>query len=488
MTRIVFWIFVLFLGGESGVCLRGYGQPPIAYYTFNNNARDESGNHNDGIVHGLIRAVMDRFGNPCGAYQFDGISGYIEVPSSATLERPAGAVTITAWYRFNSSRNNYWLTVLCKGIGTEERDDNPQYRLQIQQNLVAGNAACIGGPSNGSGTVSLKTGCTPCDTGFRNHAFAPFEWDFCAMVYDGQNMSVYINSGKVFEMPYTKPLAKNNSSLYIGLDEPGMTEHFDGTLDDVYIFDRALTPGEINLLYTKQRATSWDKEEYTISVPENKTVVLPSDGSTARVTFEKPVVGTSACGQVKLEQIAGPASGSVLGEGRYLLLWRASSETGYVQNAGYYLTVKPGVKKIRPVAPTPTPAPAPRVDTGGKTPYLPADLNKREAIVQKTIEVNSDSLVIELYDNGVYDGDTVSLFLNGRSIISKQEVTIKGQTFSFAIDTSRDNDLLMYAENLGSIPPNTALIVIKDGTEEFKVNLSSTLNENAVIRIRKRKK
>ena len=65
----------------------------VAYYPFNGNANDESGNGNDGIVHGAA-LISDRFDNPNSAFNFDGINDYIELPLSL-LDGEEG--TIICW-------------------------------------------------------------------------------------------------------------------------------------------------------------------------------------------------------------------------------------------------------------------------------------------------------------------------------------------------------------------------------------------------------
>jgi hypothetical protein len=496
-----------------------FGQGPVAHYTFDNSPADVSGNHNDGVIHGTVKAVMDRFGNPCGAYQFDGLSGYIEVPSSPSLERPAGALTITTWYRFPSKRPNYWLTAICKGNTADERDDNPQYRLQIQQNFVSGNAACVAGTQQGSSTLSMKTGCTPCDQQYQDHLLQPFEWSFCAMVYDGQQLKVYLNDKKVFEMPYNKPLIKNKEPLYIGYDEPGLTEYFDGALDDLYIYDRALTDQEVAGLFAEQRAASWDKREFEVSAPRNKVVQIPSGNIEVSVSYDKPTLSYQSCGQVTMEQIAGPPSGALLKEGKYLVVYKVASTTGYTENKGFYLFVRKQpdvpvstpapppktIASVPPPAPKPVPAmaqqPIPAVvqpppapvrksytPQGSPKTYLPADLKTRESIDVKVVEVVADTLKVMLYDDGDFDGDTVSLFLNGRNILAHQLVTPTGTPFYFTIDSTKDNELLFYAENLGKIPPNTALLIFEDDGIRYSIRVSTTMKQNGIIRIRKKKK
>jgi len=111
--------------------------------------------------------------------------------------------------------------------------------------------------------------------------------------------------------------------------------------------------------------------------------------------------------------------------------------------------------------------------------------NARKYNYIKDITVTSDSLRISLFDNGYVDGDTVSIFYNKVPIIRKQGLSAEGQNFYLVLDKSvKEHELSMFAENLGKIPPNTALMIINDGVNRYEVFLSSTLTTNGIVRIR----
>jgi hypothetical protein len=117
-----------------------------------------------------------------------------------------------------------------------------------------------------------------------------------------------------------------------------------------------------------------------------------------------------------------------------------------------------------------------------------ADVTSREVEVIQTVVFKSDSLVISLYDNGEIDGDTVSVVLNGKIIIAKQGLTAKPVTI--AVQTSGLGDsvqLVMYAENLGRIPPNSGLLILQDGIERYRIRFTGDLQTNSAI-ILKRKR
>ena len=118
---------------------------------------------------------------------------------------------------------------------------------------------------------------------------------------------------------------------------------------------------------------------------------------------------------------------------------------------------------------------------------LVAQFTRRKILYTKDLEIGSDSIRISLYDNGEIDGDTVTVFLNGKPVIVHQELTARAVNMYLTLDNSKDvNEVSLFAENLGKIPPNTALMVVTDGISRFEVYLSSTFTQNATVRIRKR--
>jgi hypothetical protein len=170
--------------------------------------------------------------------------------------------------------------------------------------------------------------------------------------------------------------------------------------------------------------------------------------------------------------------------------------------------VKP--KSSKPVATQPAPpkvaAPAkqnpkltpPTEDTlkktaGNKTLLapLPSDpqvikqLNGRKNTSLSSLVVDAKKIQLKVYDNGIVDNDTVSIFYNGRLVKSKQQLSEKALIINLELDEGVENhQITLFAENLGSIPPNTAIIVVTAGTKRYELHSSASLVENAVLNIR----
>ena len=139
--------------------------------------------------------------------------------------------------------------------------------------------------------------------------------------------------------------------------------------------------------------------------------------------------------------------------------------------------VKVPVKEVVPTKPLP-------VFTGPA-----ADVANRKIENIQSVYYKSDSLVLTLYDNGEVDGDTVTVLLNGVVIMPMQGLSTKAirKTIYITRDMPDSIQLIMYAENLGSIPPNTGLLVVHDGEDIYEIRFSGDYQKNAAIVFRRKK-
>lgn len=115
----------------------------------------------------------------------------------------------------------------------------------------------------------------------------------------------------------------------------------------------------------------------------------------------------------------------------------------------------------------------------------PVTIRDRKNELARTITVSSNEVDISLYDNGEIDGDTVSIYLDGSLLLANKRLSNKPITYKLKIDeTSPEHTLIMVAENMGSIPPNTSLMIIQDGEKRYQVSITSTEQKNAMVRFR----
>jgi N-acetylmuramoyl-L-alanine amidase len=110
------------------------------------------------------------------------------------------------------------------------------------------------------------------------------------------------------------------------------------------------------------------------------------------------------------------------------------------------------------------------------------DFTKRNNTVLQKIEVKQPTVTIDLYDNADVDGDMVSVFYNGKNILDNKTLTDKPIKLTVTLDpTKKENEFLIYAENEGSIPPNTGLMIVNDGTNRYEVHFKADSKQNGVI-------
>jgi hypothetical protein len=115
-------------------------------------------------------------------------------------------------------------------------------------------------------------------------------------------------------------------------------------------------------------------------------------------------------------------------------------------------------------------------------------LAKRTYQVIKVIEVSQSNIKVDIYDNGQVDGDVVSIYLNEKQLVSSKMLTAKPITLEINVDNQEEiYDLIMYAESLGSIPPNTALMIVTTPTQRYEINISSNEQTSGAIRFKFKK-
>lgn len=120
---------------------------------------------------------------------------------------------------------------------------------------------------------------------------------------------------------------------------------------------------------------------------------------------------------------------------------------------------------------------------------IPSVIEKRVNNTIQTLTVTADSLVLSFYDNGVVDGDSISVYLNEENIISKIKLKEAAAKKTIYLSNQGDDEirLTLVAENLGSIPPNTGLLIIQDGKERYQIRFKADMETNASVIIKKKK-
>lgn len=346
-----------------------------AYYPFDGNANDASGNNNHPIFNNAT-STSDRFGNPNSAYHFNGVYQYMRIPNGPALNFKS-EITLSVWVRPTGFYYDicHASSIISKGGGNY----NPgNYALRFDDALYSLGSGCNGSLCDtlhqnfrGTGTV-LK----PYGGEFINKN----QWYNVLYTNDGKTAKLYVDCALKYEVYFPETFT-NAEDLFFGKsDDPFFPFWLNGDLDEVRIYNRALNNDEIFALC---------REQEKIKTPEPEKL-------------------------------------------------------------------KPEVV-----------------------------LEKRDNELVKVITVDNDSVSVTLYDNGIVDGDSITLIYNDKIITTHQLLTEKPVTFYIKVAPGNSrNELIMYAENLGSIPPNTALMVIYDGKKRYELNVSSSKTSNGVVRFK----
>lgn len=201
----------------------------VAYYPFSGNANDESGNGNNGIVSGAT-LTSDRFGHADSAYSFDGVTNYIQVPSSQSLEIQ-DAITLSAWvYHLSHASPQHIVNMSELYTG---------YRLAAWWANPAGNSLEL---------YDLSQSQNVADDGRQPYIGA---WTHVAATWDGSNMRVYRDGVLGGEAIFTGNISVANNDLFIGVLDPipwPINGYFHGYIDEVRVYERALSESEIEQL------------------------------------------------------------------------------------------------------------------------------------------------------------------------------------------------------------------------------------------------
>ncbi|MCY7293414.1 MAG: hypothetical protein LH615_14640 [Ferruginibacter sp.] len=113
---------------------------------------------------------------------------------------------------------------------------------------------------------------------------------------------------------------------------------------------------------------------------------------------------------------------------------------------------------------------------------VPPGFENRNNTILQTVIVENATVKLELYDNGDVDGDSVSLFYNGRVLLAHKRLSETPILLEIPVPVNEVNELVMYADNLGTLPPNTALMIVRDGNKRYEVRITSDLKKSGTIR------
>jgi len=204
----------------------------VAYYPFNGNSNDESRNSNNGLIHGAT-FTYDRKGEPNSAILFDGVNDYIECGSSSKLKVFNNSITISAWIKINGRGLNWGRIVLGGQVNTSYTLTQSKEGDRILWRITSGNRRFD----------------------VFSSSLDKAKWYHITAVYNGNKLIVYIN-GELDKFAYANGNINTNSkTIVIGGEtgvhggNPSKPSSFNGSIDDIRIYNKVLSSKEIKLLY-----------------------------------------------------------------------------------------------------------------------------------------------------------------------------------------------------------------------------------------------
>ncbi len=210
----------------------------VGWWPFNGNANDESGNAYNGTVNGAA-LTTDRLGATNSAYSFNGNSAFIQTPTSA-VNFPSG-FTISVWAKVLGANTNTNCSFGCAEFLVTKGDDGQSGRISIQYSQDTGGET-FAGATDYSLSVSSLT----------QYPFPQPNWHHVVYTFDNTNYKIYLDGLLMNTIASTTAIPNLASDIVFG-KMPNNTSYpyyFNGYLDDIGIWNHALTPGEITNLYS----------------------------------------------------------------------------------------------------------------------------------------------------------------------------------------------------------------------------------------------
>ena len=254
----------------------------VARYDFSGNTNDGSGNNNNGTINGGVTTTTDRFGAANSAYSFNGTSGYIDCGTSSAFA--LNDFSISAWVLKQSSGTEICIVSKSSGVGGEIG-----YRLETN-------------PDDKSDCVWSQEGIIKAGTGYvtSNTILNNTNWYHLVAIKSGSTMMIYVNGVLENTLAGMTASFNTNHPLLIGANTyiSGASYFWNGKIDDIRIYNRALNANEVTQLYNEKNCDL----KLTLN-PTNQTI---SAGTSA--TFNVSATGTSISYQWQKNVGTGPFS------------------------------------------------------------------------------------------------------------------------------------------------------------------------------------
>ena len=322
----------------------GQGEP-VAQYTFSGDSTDGSGNGNTAEIHGA-GFVQDRFGVTDRAIAFDGSDDYVQINSTDVLEN-SEIITVVIWYSPNPIEE-FEAGRLINKDNQYAGDPNRSYYIRVD-GLGDDQYTFVWNVYNTNLTTTAL---------FYTATVEQNEWCMLSGIYDGVTQKMFFNDSLVAEMEVDLPRQPGNSPIYLGRSNYDIT-WLNGSLDDVNIYDRALSEIEISQLFIQNDGhaytphtffeddfavfdtSNWVKHDNgsnNVNIDETVPDAMYIDGArnweaACRVTHEMHTGEENFKAQFDVKWTGGSSGAFATG-------WSATDEFAYIQSHDDYSTLE----------------------------------------------------------------------------------------------------------------------------------------------------
>jgi hypothetical protein len=291
----------------------------VAYYPFDGDAHDASGNRNDGAVYGAT-LIEDRFGKPNHAYYFNGLDSHIIVPSSPSLANMKTAMSIAAWIKIDVNADyavNYdYRHIVSKGATYGNLWADYALGLHSDGSLLWETSSSSNSPARIPMPPPISKGI----------------WHHVTLTFNGGTIRAYLDGvlRKAAQGPY-EAIRVSSEPLYIGCRyEKPFVGAFQGSIDDVLITNRVLSDSEIQTIYRSQMSRSQATALPTASPSPSSPLLAGTSGLIAHYPFDGSAEDKSGNGH------HGTIHGAQWVEGERRLALEFDGRDDYVRTSGYY--------------------------------------------------------------------------------------------------------------------------------------------------------
>ena len=216
----------------------------VGWWPFNGNANDESGNGNNGIVNGSSLTI-DRLGNNASAYYFNGLNNYIDIASNNTINFQ-NEFSISVWLITNQNNFNAGIIGKWNDFNGLLQDGQEEFALTVNDGVVNTMFALL--RTNTSPNTNFQVQ-------FNNSSYNENQWNLFTYIFNNNSITLYKNNAIVGTASTTGSVINHIQNLEVGRYAGGQptsggNTHFNGSLDDIGIWNRALTEEELTSLYS----------------------------------------------------------------------------------------------------------------------------------------------------------------------------------------------------------------------------------------------